>query len=29
MEEITFDEEKGIFIFNSCNVYDDNTIFWE
>lgn len=26
MEEVTFYEDKGIFIFNSCIVYDDNTV---
>lgn len=25
--EVIFYEDKGIFIFNSCNVYDDNTVF--
>ena len=29
MEEVTFYEDKGIFIFNSCIVYDDNTVFAE
>ena len=29
MEEVILYEDKGIFIFNSCIVYDDNTVFGE